>query len=116
MNVRVVESEFRNSLLESLGISADNLLNDLTALEEDKSRHGLDTDLGGDLVLSVDVNLVEAKLFTSRGVGDLFENGTDDLAGTAPGSPEVNDDRLVAVDERLEFFVGLDSLDDHFEV
>lgn len=88
----------------------------MTALEEDKSRHGLDTDLGGDLVLSVDVNLVEAKLFTSRGVGDLFENGTDDLAGTAPGSPEVNDDRLVAVDERLEFFVGLDSLDDHFEV
>lgn len=66
-------------------------------MEEDKGGHGLDADLGGDLLLSVDVDLEEADLLTGGGVGDLLEDGTDNPAGTAPGGPEVDDDGLVTV-------------------
>jgi len=65
-------------------------------VEEHKGGHGLDTDLGGDLLLGVDVNLVEAELLTGRGVRDLLKDGANDLARTAPGGPEVDDDGLVA--------------------
>lgn len=66
-------------------------------MEEHKGGHSLDTDLGGDLLLGVDVDLVEAKLLTGRGVRDLLEDGANDLARTAPGGPEVDDNRLVAL-------------------
>ena len=67
-------------------------------MEEDESGHSLDADLGSDLLLGVDVDLVEVELLTSGGVRDLLEDGADDPARTAPGSPEVNDDGLVAFD------------------
>lgn len=99
--------------LKSLRVGTEDLLDVLAVLEEDKGGHGFDTDLSGDLLLSIDVDLVEAELVASGRLGNLFEDGTDDPAGTAPGGPEVDDDGLVTVDEGLELLVGFDCLDDH---
>lgn len=67
-------------------------------MESDKGGHGLDADLGRDLVLDIDINFVEVDLFTGRRIRDLLEDRSDDFAGTAPCGPEVNDDGLLSVD------------------
>lgn len=56
----------------------------------------LDTNLGADLLLRVDVDLVKPNARELR--GEFLEDGRDDTARTTPSRPEVNDDRLVTVD------------------
>lgn len=59
--------------------------------------HRAHADLLRDVLRLVDVDLVERDLLAEL-LGELLEDGRDDLARAAPGRPEVNDDRLVAVD------------------
>ena len=87
-----------NTYLKSVGVGTDDLLDGLALVEDDKGGHGLDADLGRDLFLRIDVDLVEVDLVAGGRVRDLLEDGADDPARTAPGSPEVNDDGLVAFD------------------
>jgi len=58
-------------------------------------------------IVDVDFSKDDAVLFSvlSR---VLLELGRDHVAGTAPGSPEVNDDGLAAVDELREVSLVLD--------
>lgn len=104
-------------------------------MESDKSGHSLDADLRGNLVLRVNVNLVKVDFLPGGRVGDLLEDWSDDLARSTPCGPEVDDNRLVAVDlsfaiqsgqhlcqhitrdgatyQILKFVKGFDSLDNH---
>lgn len=94
--------------LKSGRVGTNHLLHDLTLVEEDKGGHGVDTDLLSNLLLGIDIDLVEADLLTGWGVRDLLEDRANNLAGSTPGGPEVDHDRLVAVDllNRWEQEVG----------
>src|SRR5205085_10389895 len=72
----------------------------LAVLEEDDRRNRDDPVLLRERRLLVDVDLHEAELLAAL-VGDLVEDGRDGVAGTAPLGPEVDDHRLVALENFL---------------
>lgn len=76
-------------------------MDDLAVFVGDEGGHGPDTGLLGDLRLLIDVDLVEADVGVLLLAGELLEDGADHFARTAPGSREVNDDGLVAVDLKV---------------
>lgn len=63
---------------------------------EDKTperTHSTDTDFLTDLLGGIDVHLVE--LYIGELVGELLEDRADDLAGSTPGCPKVENGDLV---------------------
>jgi hypothetical protein len=76
-----------DTILNGFDISANNLSDLLTTLEEHKGRHSTDTEFLGNVSLFVDVDLVELDL--REVVAELFEYRGDGLAGTAPGCQAV---------------------------
>lgn len=102
-----------NEGLETGRVSTEEIALLLSILVEHERRHRSDSDFLGDFGLRIDIDLVE--LNALRGRGHLLENGGDGLAGTTPGCPEVDHDRLSAVDDGLEFVVGGDGGDSHGE-
>lgn len=104
--------------LEGTGVRTDELLNLVTALEDEEGGHLIkdtcqrpsmdgeaaictyrtDADLLGDVRLLVDVDLVE--LGALELLGQLLEDGRDLLAWAAPGRPEVEHGRRILVNLR----------------
>lgn len=58
--------------------------------------YSANADLLRDLLLGIDIDLVEADI--CERLGQLLENGRDDLAGPAPRRPEVDYNDLITVD------------------
>lgn len=80
--------------------STQNLIDLLSVLEVDESRHGADAQLLRDVGDLVDVDLVERNVRVLFAVfGDL---GGDGLAGATPGSEAVDHDQLGVVGGGLE--------------
>jgi len=88
------------------GAGPDKVLKLVAALEGNERGHSTDADLLGDVGLFVDVDLVELKVAVL--FGELLEDGGDDLAGAAPGRPEVKDGDLVLLDDLVELVERVD--------
>jgi hypothetical protein len=78
----------------------------LAVLVEGKGGHGGDANLLGDSRGLIDVTSVE--LSVGEGLGELVKGGGNHLAGSAPGSVEVDDGELVGLDGVLEVGDGGD--------
>lgn len=84
-------SNFFDSILQGLHVSAHNRLSmELAILEHNERRHSPHFHILCDLTVLIDVHLNEAYVLV--GFTKLSDDGRDGLAGTAPGSEEVNDD------------------------
>ena len=77
---------------------ADDALDLLAVLEEDQGRNALDAELPLRLRVVVDVELGDLEA-TRILLCDLLEHGGDHAAGAAPFGPEVDQDRLVGLDD-----------------
>ena len=96
-----LEQPFDRLLQSVLALSADLLLYDFTALDEDDRRDVAYTEAAGKLGILVDVALTDDDL-TFVFLCELFDDGSHHLAGAAPSGTEVEDYGLVAGDERVE--------------
>lgn len=76
----------------------------LAALEESKSRHRRDAEVGSDSTELVNVDLVE--LEGDVLVAELLDGGGDGLAGTTPRGEEVDDDAVVGFQDLPLELVG----------
>src|SRR2546423_12561541 len=83
-----------------LRVGADEAAHRLTALEEDQGRDAAHAELRGVLLVAVGVDLVELDL---AGVlaGELLDDRRNRFAGLAPGRPEIDEDRLVRLENLL---------------
>ena len=78
-------------LLQLLHITPDNsVLQSLPILEQHKSRHSAHLQLRRNRLQLIHVNLDEAHIGVS--FAELADNGSNGLAGPAPGGEEVDDD------------------------
>ena len=83
--------------LEAVKVGAADHVDLVAALEELEGGHGLDAAVLGDLASLIDVNLHEDGV---RDLGrELLELGLDHLTRGAPGGGEVDDDKLVLLQE-----------------
>jgi hypothetical protein len=72
-----------------LGLQAHGLLDHLTALEEQQGGDGADSELTGQVLIVVDVDLGDLGLAGVFG-GQLVENRTEHLARAAPLGPKIH--------------------------
>lgn len=103
--------EVAEGLLDGGGTRADDLLDALAVLVEDKGGHGADVLVGGGLLELINVDLDEGD------VGELgavtLDGGGDRLAGSAPLGEKVDED-LSGGNELGVLGVGGDVGDGHF--
>src|ERR1044071_816560 len=83
----------------------DGAIHHLPFLEHDQRRDRGHAELHRDLLVLVDVHLGDDR-FSLVVRGELFDDRADDPARSAPRRPEVDEDRLAAVDDLLEVRVG----------
>src|SRR5205085_1630670 len=93
----------------ALGVGADDLLGHLAVLEHDQRRDREHLVLRGGLHVLVGVELDHLDVLAL--VRKLLEHGSDDTAGTAPRRPEVDQHRLLGLDD-LGDEVGVGDLGD----
>ena len=74
---------------------ADGLTNQLTVLEQQQGGDAHDAELGGQIGLLVHIDL--AHLDVGALLGHLVHDGAQHPAGAAPGGPEIEQDRLSAL-------------------
>lgn len=87
--------------LDGILIGADDLADFLAVLEDDEGGHGADAELLGHVGDLVDVELVEAHGRVL--VGELGDDGGDDLARAAPRRKAINQQRRWVLDRRVVF-------------
>ena len=68
---------------------ADELIGDLTALENQQRRNTTNAELGGDIHVFIDVELYNFD-FAGMFARDLFDSGREHVARTAPIRPKVD--------------------------
>ena len=87
-------SDFCQQLVLERGLRhhPDDLVDQLAALEKQHGGDGADAILRGDRVVLVDVQLRDGDLAIEL-ARELFEDRSDGLARSSPGSPEVDEDR-----------------------
>src|SRR5690242_6969128 len=84
-------------LLElSLGLEPDDLADLLAVLEDEEGRDAPDAVLGGCAWIVVRVELAELDL-TVVLLSELVDDGSDHATRATPGGPEVDEDRLVSL-------------------
>lgn len=93
------------------GDSANDLVDLLAVLEQEKGGHGPDAVLLGDRGLLVDVNLEVVDVWVL--LGPLSDLGGDGLARTAPGGVEVYEDDLMVGQGRFEPLGAGDFVNSH---
>lgn len=87
--------------LDGVLIGADDLGNLLAVLEDDEGGHGADAELLRHVGHLVDVELVEAHAGVL--VGELGNDGRDDLARAAPRGKAINQQWRWILDRRVVF-------------
>lgn len=80
-----------------------------SVLEELEGWHATDTAFGGNIGGFINIDLDEDGI--GEFGGPLFEHGSDHAAGRAPGGSEVNDKKLIASLEGVEFCNVCEELD-----
>ena len=93
-----LEVLFNEAVERSLVAKTGVLVNNFALLEDDDGRDAADAQLGGDFVGFVAVVLDDLSTAV-KGVGSLFEARGEHTAGTAPGSPEVDENRQFVLDD-----------------
>ena len=87
-------------------VAADQFLGNLAVLEEQEPRDGDDAVFLRDVLLGVDVELPDLQLALVL-LGQLIDGRRQGLAGTAPGGPEVDQDRYLGAEHLgLEVVIG----------
>lgn len=83
-------------------------------LNEDKSRHGTDSVLGGEFLILVDVHLENDHILVL--LRDFLQHGRNQAAWSAPGGEKVDNHQLIAgVAHLLLEVFGVLNLVDHFD-
>ena len=94
--------DFRHQLL--LADHADVTIHKFTVLDEDQRGDVHDAELHGDVAVFVGVAFADHGFALKFG-GNLLHDGSDAPARTAPCRPEINDDKLVALNLGFKIFI-----------
>lgn len=92
-------SQLLDSSIDSRGVGATDLVKLLAILEEEEGGHSRDAVLSSSLRNLLNVDLVELDIFILS--AQLLDYGSDGLAGTTPGSMEVDEDGFLGVVDLL---------------
>ena len=110
-HIHVQFPDLLDDIFEGLFGEHSGLVEDDDSLFDDHNGgDGADLEFAGDGLLLFGVDLAEENVGIFR--GDLFEDGGEGFAGSAPGSPEVDDSDGAGADLFVEVFGG-ESFESH---
>ena len=89
----VGQSAFQQCQNLLLGHVADGLVHGLAVLDDNQGGDAGDAELHGQFHLAVHIHLADDHILSL--LGDLGQQGGDQLAGTSPHGPEVQQDQIV---------------------